>query len=147
MLESVSELEVYKDPGFLISSCALSQLLTVTLCCENRSRDCFLTGSSSRPLPMDSLRGAASDFPGRWRGGSKRGKGEAAAESGRQPWWLPQSPCGTSKHSPRPWLSGLGSSPLGRSPVYFSALSVPRAFHFLFPFFSALISGPHATRE
>lgn len=89
---------------------------------------------------MDSLRGAASDFPGRWRGEANGGR-EMPLQK------VAVSPCGASKHSPRPWLSGLGSSLLGRSPVYFSALSVPRAFHFLFPFFSALISGPHATRE
>lgn len=63
------------------------------------------------------------------------------------PGGCPQSPFGASKRNAWPWLSWLGSSPLERNPVYFSALSVLSAFHFLFPSFSALIFGPHTTKE
>lgn len=63
-------------------------------------------------------------------------------QSGHQPQWLPP---GLLWHMALAFLAGLFS--LRRSPIHLSVLSVPRAFHFLFSSFSALILNPHAPRE
>lgn len=106
--------------------------------------DCFLPGSSSRPLSMDSCRRAAADFP--WSGKRKE-EGDPDAKSGHQLQWLPAGPLSyqQAEHMALVFLNGF-FSPGKDSSVSFSALSVPGALHFLFPSLSALV-GPHATRE